>query len=113
MKIPKKNWNIQELHVTSWILKDIFWCMKFTWLATIMVFPTLALTIYLLLTETENRDGNITLTSWVFMNVFWMLHELQNFPFWPIQIFMLLGIFNTFRLILKRRKNVKNSQTFN
>jgi hypothetical protein len=109
MKILKKNWNIQELHVTSWLLKDMFWCMKFTWLATIMVFPTSVLTIYLLFKEKDNIDANLVLTSWVFMNVFWMLHELQNFPFWFVQIFMLLGIFNTFRLILKRIKNVKNS----
>jgi hypothetical protein len=109
MKILKKNWNIQELHVTSWLLKDMFWCMKFTWLATIMVFPTSVLTIYLLFKEKDNIDANLVLTSWVFMNVFWMLHELQNFPFWSVQIFMLLGIFNTFRLILKRIKNVKNS----
>jgi hypothetical protein len=108
MKILKKNWNIQELHVTSWILKDMFWCLKFTWLATLMVIPTSILTIYLLITEKNNRDINLTLTSWVFMNVFWMLHELQNLPFWIVQIFMLLGIFNTFRLIVKRRKNESN-----
>ena len=108
MKILKKNWNIQELHVTSWLLKDMFWCMKFTWLATIMVFPTSVLTIYLLFKEKDNIDTNLVLTSWVFMNVFWMLHELQNFPFWIVQIFMLLGIFNTFRLIVKRRKDEGN-----
>lgn len=108
MKFHKKFWNIQEIHITSWLFKDIFWCMKFTWMATFMVLPTTALTIYILLTEKENRDGNITLASWVFMNVFWMLHELQNLPFWPVQIFMFFGFFNTFRLIVKRRKNESN-----
>lgn len=108
MKILKKNRNIQEIHITSWLLKDIFWCLKFTWLATFMVIPTSILTIYILLIEKDNRDGNITLFSWVFMNIFWMLHELQNFPFWPVQIFMFLGIFNTIRLIVKRRKNESN-----
>jgi hypothetical protein len=108
MKILKENWDIQELHVTSWLLKDIFWCLKFTWMATFMIIPTSILTLYLLLTEKNNRDGNITLTSWVFMNVFWMLHELQNLPFWLVQIFMFLGIFNILRLIIKRRKNESN-----
>jgi hypothetical protein len=108
MRILKENWNIQEFHVISWLLKDIFWCLKFTWMATFMVIPTSILTLYLLLTEKNNIDGNITLTSWVFMNVFWMLHELQNLPFWPVQIFMFLGIFNTLRLIIKRRKNESN-----
>jgi hypothetical protein len=102
MKYPRKNWNIQEIHVTSWLLKDIFWCLKLTWFATFMVIPTSILTIYILITEKNNRNTNITLTSWVFMNIFWMLHELQNLPFWPVQIFMLLGIFNTFRILIKR-----------
>lgn len=108
MKILKKIRNIQEIHITSWLFKDIFWTMKLTWLATFMILPTSILTIYILLTEKENRDSNITLSSWVFMNVFWMLHELQNLPFWPVQIFMFLGIFNTFRLIVKRTKNESN-----
>jgi hypothetical protein len=107
MKIPKKIWNIQEIHITSWLLKDIFWCLKFTWMATIMVIPTSILTIYILLTEKNNRDGNITLMSWVFMNIFWMLHELQNLPFWPVQVFMLFGIFNTFRILIQK-KNESN-----
>jgi len=102
MKYPRKNWNIQEIHVTSWLLKDIFWCLKLTWFATFMAIPTSILTIYILITEKNNRNTNITLTSWVFMNIFWMLHELQNLPFWPVQIFMLLGIFNTFRILIKR-----------
>jgi hypothetical protein len=104
MKIPKNNWNIHELHITSWLFKDIFWVLKLHWLAAIMVIPTIILTVYILITEKENKDSNITLSSWVFMNVFWMLHELQSFPFWPVQIFMLLGIINTLRLIVKRRK---------
>jgi len=109
MKIRNFYFNVQEIHVTSWLLKDIFWCLKFTWLATLMVFPTSVLTIYLLVTEKDNRDANITLFSWVFMNIFWMLHELQNFPFWPVQLFMLSGIFNTFRLLTKRRNEEKNN----
>lgn len=105
MKIHKKIWNIQEIHITSWLFKDIFWCLKFTWMATFMIFPTTLLTLYILLTEKDNIDSNITLASWVFMNIFWMLHELQNFPFWPVQIFMFFGIFNTFRIIVKGKKN--------
>lgn len=109
MKIRNFYFNIQEIHVTSWLLKDIFWCLKFTWLATFMVFPTATLTIYILLTEKNNKDVNITLFSWVFMNIFWMLHELQNLPFWPVQLFMLSGIFNTFRLLIKRRNETKDN----
>lgn len=105
MKIRKIIWDIHEIHITSWLIKDIFWTLKLKWLATFMVVPTLLLAIYILLTEKNHRDGNWTLFFWLLMNIFWMLHELQNLPYWPVQVFMFLGIFNTFRIILKRRKH--------
>jgi hypothetical protein len=108
MKNHKNRWDIHEIHVTSWLIKDIFWVLKFKWLATFMVFPTILLAIYIILSERKQLDGNLTLFSWLLMNVSWMLHELQNLPYWPVQVFMFLGIFNTFRLIIKRRKDEDN-----
>ena len=94
---------IQTIHFTSWLLKDIFWCLKLKWMATFMIVPTLVLTIYILITEKENRDANITLLSWVLMNVFWMSHELHNLPMWGVYISMALGVLNTLRLIIPRK----------
>lgn len=95
--------NIQTIHFTSWLFKDIFWCLKWTWFATFMIIPTVLLTIYILYTEKENRDANITLMSWVFMNVFWMVHELHNLPMWGVYISICLGVLNTLRLIILRK----------
>ncbi len=108
MKILKNIRNIHEIHITSWLVKDIFWTLKLTWLATIMVIPTLILAIFILLTEKEYRDGNLIMFFWLGMNIFWMLHELQNLPYWPVQIFMFLGVLSTIRLMVKRRKNESN-----
>jgi hypothetical protein len=77
-------------------------------MATVMVLPTLLLAIYIFIREKELRDSNLVLLSWLNMNIFWMLHELQNLPYWPVQLFMFLGILSTFRLILKNRKNESN-----
>ncbi len=104
----KKSLNIHEIHVISWLLKDVFWTLKWTWMATVMVLPTLLLAIYIFIREKESRDSNLVLLSWLNMNIFWMLHELQNLPYWPVQLFMFLGILSTFRLILKKRKNEGN-----
>ncbi len=91
IKNPFKTWSKQEAHFTSWLLKDVFWCLKLPLFATLMVIPTTFLTLYILFKEQDNRDTNLILSSWVFMNIFWMLHELQNFPYWPVQVFMILG----------------------
>jgi|LauGreDrversion4_2_1035121.scaffolds.fasta_scaffold646818_2 hypothetical protein len=97
----KKNWSINDLHVISWLFKDAFWCLKFTWLATFMVFPTAFLTLFIL--YKERNHTNLILSFWVFMNIFWMLYEIQNFPEWPIKVFMFLGIFSIFAYVLKKR----------
>jgi len=104
----KKFLNIHEIHVISWLLKDVFWTLKWAWMATVMVLPTLLLALYIFIREKESRDSNLVLLSWLNMNIFWMLHELQNLPYWPVQLFMFLGILSTFRLILKKRKNESN-----
>jgi hypothetical protein len=91
IKNPFKTWSKQEAHFTSWLLKDVFWCLKLPLFATLMVIPTTFLTLYILFKEQDNRDTNLILSSWVFMNIFWMLHELQNFPYWPVQVCMILG----------------------
>lgn len=77
-------------------------------MATIMVLPTALLAIYIFIKEKDSKSANLVLLSWLFMNIFWMLHELQNLPYWPVQVFMFLGILSTFSLILKRKKDEGN-----
>lgn len=103
MKIRKNFLNIHEVHLISWLLKDMFWTLKWVWMSTFMVIPTFLLGLYIFIIEKESRDSNLILLSWLLMNIFWMLHELQNFPYCLVQIFMFLGIFSTFRLLYKRR----------
>lgn len=98
---PFKNWSTQKAHFTSWLLKDAFWCLKLTWFATFMVIPTTILTIYLLFKEKDNLDTNLIVTNWVFMNIFWMLHELHEFPYFMIIIFMVLGSISVLRMLIK------------
>lgn len=101
--LNKKKWNIHEIHIISWLIKDVFWTLSLTWPATIMVIPTIFLAGYVLITDKINRDINLVLFSWLMLNVSWMLHELQNFPYWPVPCFVFLGFFFILRFI--RNKN--------
>jgi hypothetical protein len=69
-----------------------------------MVFPTIFFTVFLLITEKGQRDTNLILSSWVSMNIFWMLHELQGFPMFPVQISMFLGTISVIYSL--RKKNI-------
>jgi hypothetical protein len=104
IKFIKNSLDLQELHVILWLLKDIFWCLKLNVLATFMVFPTAFLTIFLLVKEKDKRLLNLTLFSWVLMNITWMLHEIHDTPEWPIKVFMLLGVATTIRFIINKLK---------
>jgi hypothetical protein len=101
IKNPFRVPEVHEIHVTSWLLKDIFWCFKLVSLATAMIVPTAFFTIYLLVKEKKHRQINLILASWVFMNIFWMVHELYGFPFWPIYIFVISGLTVIIKSFLK------------
>ena len=88
--------SVNKWHVASWLFKDIAWCLKLATLATIMVIPTLLLTAYILIAQKEERDQNLILSSWVLMNVFWMMHELHDWSKYLIFVFMILGIVFSF-----------------
>lgn len=77
-------------------------------MATLMVIPTLLLALYIYFKDNDSKDSNQVLLSWLLMNIFWMLHELQNLPYWPVQLFMFLGILTTFKMLFKRIKNEGN-----
>jgi hypothetical protein len=66
-----------------------------------MIIPTVFLTLYILYTEKDNRDANVTLLSWVLMNVFWMCHELHGTPMWGVYLSIVIGGLNTIRLLVK------------
>jgi hypothetical protein len=83
-------------------MKDVFWCLKLPLMATLMVVPTGFLTLYILFKEKQNRESNLILSSWVFMNIFWMLHELQGFPLWTVQTFMMMGGISVLRTLWKK-----------
>jgi hypothetical protein len=81
-----------KLHIVSWLLKDAFWCLQLTLPAILMIFPTLGLMVYMLIKNPEERLQNATLSSWILMNILWMLHELPTrWPKWPVLIPMALG----------------------
>ena len=46
---------MKVLHFTSWLFKDIFWSLKWTWMATFMVIPTIFFTIYFLVKEKDQK----------------------------------------------------------
>lgn len=84
---------IDFFHFSFWLLKDIFWLLKFKVLASLMLIPTIVLTLYIVIKQKKFVSTTTIFSSWVMMNVFWMLHELYNTPLFPSYVFILIGLF--------------------
>ena len=90
-----KSGGLTKIHIFSWILKDVFWCLHFKWAATFMIAPTLIISVISILKEKENQEENIVLLFWILMNSFWMIHELHSGPKLPVYFFMIAGILSS------------------
>jgi hypothetical protein len=94
-----------KLHIISWVIKDSLWCLQLSLLAKIMTVPTIFFSLYMLWTEKENRLENLTVTSWIFMNIFWMLHEFHSqIPKFIAYGFMSTSILLSILMIIKMKK---------
>lgn len=77
----KKSDIINKLHVISWVAKDILWNLQFMTAAKFMILPTIVFAVWMLIKDEYNRIENLAITSWISMNICWMLHEFP--PHWP------------------------------
>jgi hypothetical protein len=84
--------DIDFFHFSFWLLKDIFWLLKWKFMATFMVVPTVLLTLYIISKTKKIISTTTIFSSWVMMNVFWMLHELYNTPLFISFIFIFIGV---------------------
>lgn len=106
-----------KLHIILWVLTDIVWYSGNSDLTLIMIIPTLLLTGYVLASQKDKREENFVLTSWVLMNIMWLLHEIRDWSILPVFLFMIVGVvfsFLTMRSCLhiqcKKTTSIKNGK---
>jgi hypothetical protein len=69
---------LENLHIVFWLFKDASWAADVKWLGTLMILPTLAIAIYLLLRnwhDLADRFHNLAITFWITANSLWMVGE--------------------------------------
>jgi hypothetical protein len=101
----QNNDDIDFFHFSFWLLKDIFWLLKWKFMATFMVVPTVLLTLYIILKTKKIISTTTIFSSWVMMNVFWMLHELYNTPLFISLFFAIIGLFVLVVYFIKNKLN--------
>jgi hypothetical protein len=85
--IPSKFRRMENMHIIFWLLKDVSWCMGFRILGVVMVIPTLAISIWILLKNKQYVSEichNLAIVFWISANSFWMTSEFFSFDETPI-----------------------------
>jgi hypothetical protein len=87
---------LENLHIPLWIIKDTCWMMQFKTIGTIMVFPTLAVAIYIVYYTRKSAIQlwpNLAVLGWIGANSIWMLGEFFLVPFqWLSFVFFIGGL---------------------
>jgi hypothetical protein len=79
--IPAKFRKIENLHILFWLVKDICWCMIFKALGIAMIFPTLAIAIFIAWRTRHimaELTHNIAIALWISANSIWMIAEFYH-----------------------------------
>ncbi len=80
--IPLKYRKMENLHIVFWLFKDVAWCLGLKWLGTVMIIPTLIISIviaYRTRKYISELCHNIAITVWISANSYWMISEFFGF----------------------------------
>lgn len=81
-EIPLKYRKMENLHIVFWLFKDVAWCLGLKWLGTVMIIPTLIISIviaYRTRKYISELSHNIAITVWISANSYWMISEFFGF----------------------------------
>ena len=106
-----------KLHILSWVLTDIAWYFQQSELTMLMIIPTLLLTGYILTSQRDKIEENLVMSSWVLVNIMWLLHKIQDWSMIPVFAFMLMGVVFSFlsmrsclRISCKKTATIQNGK---
>lgn len=80
--IPLKYRKMENLHIVFWLFKDVAWCVGLKWLGTVMIIPTLVISIviaYRTRQYVSELCHNLAITVWISANSYWMISEFFGF----------------------------------
>ncbi len=80
--IPLKYRKMENLHIVFWLFKDVAWCLGLKWLGTVMIIPTLIISIviaYRTRQYVSELCHNLAITIWISANSYWMVSEFFGF----------------------------------
>ncbi len=79
--IPARFRKMENLHIVFWIIKDMSWCMGWTYLGITMIIPTLLVAVFIAWRTRQIHSElahNLAVAFWICANSTWMIMEFIN-----------------------------------
>ena len=68
-----------NMHILFWLIKDMSWCLMSKTIGTVMIAPTIAIALIILVRSREHLTSfvhNLAVLFWISANSLWMLGEM-------------------------------------
>ena len=68
-----------NMHILFWLIKDMSWCLMSKTIGTVMIAPTIAVALIILVRSREHLTSfvhNLAVLFWISANSLWMLGEM-------------------------------------
>jgi hypothetical protein len=68
-----------NMHILFWLIKDMSWCLMSKTIGTLMIAPTIAIALVILVRSREHLTSfvhNLAVLFWISANSLWMLGEM-------------------------------------
>lgn len=68
-----------NMHILFWLIKDMSWCLMSKTIGTIMIAPTIAIALVILVRSREHMTSfvhNLAVLFWISANSMWMAGEM-------------------------------------
>ena len=68
-----------NMHILFWLIKDMSWCLMSKTIGTLMIAPTIAIALIILVRSREHLTSfvhNLAVLFWISANSLWMLGEM-------------------------------------
>jgi len=77
MELIDKIRKYESLHIVFWLIKDTCWMLETRWLGALMIAPTLAVAVYIIVKTWRMPDVyiNLAIFFWITANSYWMCVE--------------------------------------
>ena len=111
MELTDKIKRFENLHIFFWLIKDTCWMLEYKLIGALMIIPTIAVAIYIVMKTRRTPEVfiNLAVFCWISANSFWMLMEFFNHNLYKNYSLLPFGLGFFFVALYYRKRSLSKS----